>query len=208
MNKFITKNLIVISAVVLFSVGNATKVYADCESNYGGGETCIYNKSFRIEKQVRISGDSDWKDKVTGVEEGETVEFKIKIKNVGEVEVDDMKMKDFLPSELYRVGGDDLTEEWDDFEPGETKTFIIKVKVHGSEYDNDNIDKCVVNKAELKYKGKFEGADTATVCYATGEFKELPKTGAESMLVSVLGLVAIVAGLSIKKSSVLAYTSK
>jgi hypothetical protein len=103
-----------------------------------------------------------------------------------------MKMEDFLPSEIERVDGDGLTEYWEDFEPGETKTFYIDVEIDSDEFDRENFDKCVVNKAEVRYDGKFEGADTATVCYGVGEITELPETGfVETALPLGLGLLAV-----------------
>ena len=50
---------------LLLTLVNGT-VYAgsdsDCENYYGG--TCITNKRFEIEKEVRLEGDSSWKGKV------------------------------------------------------------------------------------------------------------------------------------------------
>lgn len=199
------KNLILgsIAFVITASVAGITNVYAyECETLYGGGEKCIVNKRFEIDKDVRIEGDNEWKDKVTDVEKDEIVEFKIKIKNRSDEEADefdDMKMEDFLPDEMEKVGGSGLTEEWDNFEPGESKTFIIKAVVKDSEYDRDTeFEKCVVNKAEVRWDDNFEGSDTATVCYGNVEASELPKTGAESVL-GLAGLTSLALGLLIKK---------
>jgi len=175
------------------------KAYAGCESNYGGGETCIYNKNFEIEKKVRKEGDDSWKDKVTNVKKGEVVEFKIKVKNGGEVEVNDMEMTDKLPKEMEKVGGSGLTEYWDDFGPSDTRTFTIKAVVKDSEYDRKNFEKCVVNKTEVKYKDDEEASDTATVCYSDKEITELPETGGNSMLYGVLGLGLTALGVISKK---------
>jgi len=175
------------------------KAYADCKSNYGGGETCILNKRFDIEKKVRKDGDDTWKDKVTNVKENEVVEFKIKVKNEGEVKVNDMEMIDKLPKEMEKVGGSGLTESWDDFDPGDTKTFIIRAVVKDSEFDRDNFEKCVVNKAEVEYKGDEEASDTATVCFNNKGVTELPKTGGNSMLYGVLGLGLASLGVVSKK---------
>lgn len=177
----------------------AGRAYAGCTSNYGGGQTCIYNKNFDIEKKVRKEGDDSWKDKVTGVDEDEVVEFKIKVKNEGEVEVDDMKMSDKLPKEMERVGGDGLTENWNDFKPGETKTFVIKAKIKDSEFDRKNFEKCVVNKAEVLYDGEDEASDTATVCYGDSKPTELPKTGGSSVAYGAFGLGLTAFGALIKK---------
>ena len=194
-NKII-KVIFVAFVTVTFVVMNTSYAFAD-ESDYGGTE--IKNKSFRIEKEVRVEGDNEWKDKVTDVEEDETVEFRIEVKNVGEVEVDDMKMEDFLPDEMDRVGGDGLTEYWDDFEPGDKVTFKIKAEIDEDEYDRENFDKCIVNKAEIRYDDDFEGSDTATVCYGDGEITELPETGAGAT-VAFLGICLVLLGVFIKKS--------
>lgn len=187
------KNLILSVAVVAF-LSNG-KVYAD---QYG---EIVKNKSFRIEKEVRIKHEGDYEDKLVldDDEWDEIIEFRIEIKNVGEVETDDMKMEDFLPEEMYRVGGNGLTEYWEDFEPGETKTFYIDAKIDSDEFDRDNFDTCVVNKAELRYDGDFEGADTATVCYGDIEITELPETGIGTTMLP-LGLGLIVVGTLVKKS--------
>lgn len=188
MNKTLIKNLIVTIATVAFLEASINgKVYAE---QYGG----IVNKSFRIEKEVRIKHQGDYEDKLVldKDEWDETIEFRVEITNEGEIEVDKMKMEDFLPGEMERVGGDGLTEYWDDFEPGDTKTFYIDAKINEDEFDRDNFDKCIVNKAEVRYDGNFEGADTATVCYGDVEITELPETGfASTMLPLGIGLIAV-----------------
>lgn len=186
-------SLITLGLFVFLSTGTA---YA---GQYGEEE---YNLRFKITKEVRIQGDTEWKDKVTDVREGEVVEFRIKIRNKSDDPADatdDMKMEDFLPEEMYKVGGNGLTEEWDNFDPKDEKVFIIQAKVDSDEYDSDvRFEKCVVNKAELRWDGEFQGSDTATVCYGNVEPTELPKTGAFSTM-GLSGLVLLVSGLVSKK---------
>jgi hypothetical protein len=201
------KRLIVAIAIAFtLAVAFNQPVLADCEPNYGGGETCVYNKRFEIEKEVRFEGDNEWKDKITNVKEGDVVEFRIRITNLSDedsedyVDFDNMEMKDILPDELYRIAGDQLEVEWNDFEPGETKEFIIKVKVEANEYDrNESFEKCVVNKAEVYWDGTFEGSDTATVCYGKGVPTELPETGFESTL-ALIGAGFVATGFVLSKS--------
>ncbi|HSX39705.1 MAG TPA: LPXTG cell wall anchor domain-containing protein [Candidatus Saccharimonadales bacterium] len=212
MTKTNVKNLIVValSAGVLFAAVGTTKAYADCESNYGGGETCNKERSFTISKKVRIAKDSgsdkenEWKDKVTDVNKGDTIEFRITVKNTGNASASDMEMIDKLPEELQKLGGSGLTEEWDDFGKNTTKTFYIIVQVKNSEFDNANFDKCVVNKATLKHKGDKVGSDTATVCYGNGTPTELPKTGGPAIELTLIGLGLIGLAVLIKKSRQLA----
>lgn len=188
----------------------ATGDHDKCDEVYGGGETCIVNKSFEIIKKVRIEDEGSFKDKVSGVEEDDIIEFEITVINrakaddgVDEDELifDDMEMEDILPSELEWVSGD-LTEDWDDFEPGEDneKTFTIKARIDEDEFDRDGEwSKCVVNKAEVYYDDDFEGSDTATVCYGDEEITELPETGASTtLLMTLFGLSSIASGLFLK----------
>lgn len=201
MTKF-NKFVLAFSFAAVVAVLASGTVYAeDCESNYGGGETCVRNKSFEIRKYVRVEDeDTKWDDKVTDVAEDDVIEFKVTIKNVGEVTVDDMKMEDKLPDELERIGGDGLTEYFNNFKPGDKEEFIIRAKVKKDEFDRDNFEKCVVNKAQARYKGKFEGSDTATVCYGNAEVKELPKTGASVIDLTALGFGLISVGTLIKRT--------
>ena len=191
MYKKITKNLIVTVAAVAFLFNR--RVYAE---QYG---EVVKNKAFRIEKEVRVKDEAEFEDKLVLDEEDfdKVLEFRIEVKNKGEVDVDDMKVEDFLPEEMDRVGGDGLTEYWDDFYSGDTKTFYVDAKIDEDEFDRENFDKCIVNKAEVRYDGDFEGSDTATVCYGDVEVTELPETGFVDTMVP-LGLGLIVVGFLVK----------
>ncbi len=160
----------------------------------------------RIEKDVKLDGDTNWKDKVfidlnKSSEKDKDVLFRVKVSNLsdsGAAKFDKMQMKDFLPGELYRVGGAYLKENWNEFASGETKEFIIKVKLTDAEMNMDKrFEKCVVNKAELRQDGNFEGSDTATVCYGNIPVEELPKTGFTSVA-SIVGMIFLGLGSAIK----------
>ena len=198
-NKLIASMFLVTLITVM---GTRSTALAD---GYG---TVTINKRFRIEKQVRLEGDSTWKDKVyidlNDLEDvNKNIEFKITVKNLSDEEADEfdnMRMEDILPNELYRVGGDGLTEYWNNFESGEKVTFELEVRIEDEELDREgSFEKCVVNKAEVEWDGEFEGSDTATVCFGNGELEELPETGAfDALGITGLGLIAV--GAFIRKS--------
>jgi LPXTG-motif cell wall-anchored protein len=206
-NTTVSKNLIntgiklgLIAIFVGIAGMNAKTVFAD---SYGGGDNDI---KFKIEKEVKLDGDSSWKDKVyidltNGSDKNKEILFRVTVKNLSDDDADEfdkMKMKDFLPGELYRVGGDYLEENWDDFASGEKKEFIIRAKINDDEMKvSDRFEKCVVNKAELKQDDDFKGADTATVCYGNIPVSELPKTGLMSVS-SVAGFAFLGLGSLIK----------
>jgi LPXTG-motif cell wall-anchored protein/uncharacterized repeat protein (TIGR01451 family) len=200
----ITKTLLLFVYIfgLVALVGSSRSVYADgkCKPVYGGGETCVFNKVFEIEKKVRVKGQTTWRDKVVNVNKGEVVEFRVVVRNVGDIKTDKMKMVDILPDSMDRVGGDGLTQKWDNFVSGDKVEFIIEAKVKDSEFDRKNFEKCVVNKAEAYYKDKFEGADTATVCYGDAVITELPETGpTESMLIALTGFSFIGLGAFVRR---------
>jgi hypothetical protein len=214
MLKNITYKLIISSALVVAVLLVArTDVYADdhCEDNYGGGENCVYNKRFRIEKEVRLEGDDSWRDKVTidltdGDENDKYIEFRIKIKNLSDdeadkyIDFDNMEMKDKLPDVFDKIKGD-LSVDWDDFEPGDEKEFKIRVELDEDEIDrNGDYEKCAVNKASVYWDDEFEGSDTATVCWTNeGEVLGLPDTGAVANL-AIAGFGLLTTGALLKGS--------
>lgn len=197
------KKIIITTLMVVLGLGlNTNTAKADnCEQNYGGGETCVVTTNFRIRKYVRLEGDKTWRDEVLvdlddDDENDKRIEFKIEVSvnvsdddaDVSGISFDDMKMKDKWPDELKFLedeSDDDLTEEWDDFEPGETKTFYLTGKIESDERDRDDeFEKCVVNKASLYYEDDLQGSDEAVVCYRKTDdvlgitTSELPRTGA------------------------------
>lgn len=199
----IMTTLMAISMVYLTT--STFSVYAD---TYGGGET---EKSIKIVKEVRLEGDTNYKDKVfidltDENEKGKEIYFRITITNTGD-DLENLKMEDFLPSELDKIAGN-LTEEWSKLSSGEVKTFIIKASLKGSEIKEDkDYEKCVVNKAELRQDGDFMGSDTATVCYGNKPQK-LPETGFWAMpgfaglgMASLGGLLKLKSKKAIKKTA-------
>jgi len=190
--------MVIIGLMAVLSIGNA---YASCEDVYGGGERCIINKSFRIEKEVRIKGDSTWREKVILEDLDDIVEFRITVRNTGELEVDDVKMEDILPDELKRVGGSGLTETFDNFKPGDSEKFIIEAELTDDAKDENKSD-CFVNRARVIYKDHVEGEDVATVCVEVGEISELPETGFDTLtILTVLGLGSMALGIVIRKNA-------
>lgn len=207
MNLMTAKKLIVASVTSLtiasMAMGN---VYAQ---SYGGG-TDTRNRSFSVRKEVRFKGDNEWFKRIGGVKKGDIVEFRIRVENTGDSTVNDMKLTDFLPSEMIRTGGDALIEQWDNFRDGTTQTFEIEAQVKDSEFSNIELtENCVVNRAKVERFFENEwtevGSAAATVCYGDNSLvvRELPKTGAtETVALSILGIGFIALGLFLKKFKV------
>ena len=199
-------NMVLFAIVVAFFLAALTIPEAhaeDCEPNYGGGETCDREEDLEVSKQVRkykdsLGDDEGFKDKVTGIKEGDVVEFKITVKNEGD-DVEDVDVKDSLPEELKKISGD-TSRHYDELEAGEKKTFRFRAKVLDSEFDReDSFEKCVVNKVTVKQDDDKKASDTATVCYGDSEIEELPETGSVAAVSAGLGSVVSALGLYLKK---------
>lgn len=193
--------LLLASISIVFLAGTSYVLAKDevCVPIYGGGEVCapVKNKSFAIKKDVRKKGFTEWQNEITEVKNGHEVEFRIIVTNTGEIEVDDLKVTDTLPSNLTLTEGT-LSWEIDDFTPREEQTFTFTAKAN-TEGMADNQVKCVVNEVHVKYQEQTEASDTATVCIEKGEvlgeeIKELPPTAVGfyeviSFVIMSIGLV-------------------
>lgn len=190
----------VIAMVVVSNMAVKT-TYADCQDIYGGNQNCTVTGHFKIQKWVKLDGQDHWKDDVDidlndSSENDKAILFKVQVTadvtndagvDTSTISFDNLKLKDSLPDELKFLSDrseDALTEKWDNFKPGETKTFFYTTKLTDAEKNKDGeFEKCVVNKASLYMDSDFQGSSDATVCYKkTGEVlgasTELPKTGA------------------------------
>ena len=207
MNKKLYKlNMVLFALVIVFfmAVIMLPKAHAeDCEENYGGGETCNFEEDLEVDKKVRkydddLDDDEGFSDKVTDIEKGDIVEFKIKIKNDGD-KIKDVSVKDSLPDELKKISGD-TSKEYDELDAGETKTFRFRAQVKDSEFDRDDtFEKCVVNKVTVKQDDDKKASDTATVCYGDSDIEELPSTGSLGAVYGGLGAFVTSMGLLLKK---------
>lgn len=172
-----------------------------CYGQYGDEIECpIVNKSFSVEKTVRVGDQGDWSDEVSGIKAGQEVQFEVTVLNTGEAKISDLKVIDVLPSNLTRTS--DL-DNWviDNFEPGDVRKFWVKATAN---YDGIavNQEKCVVNVVNLVYKGTKEASDTASVCIKNegkvlSAQTPLPMTGSVQMTVLGVSIVALLVGLII-----------
>ena len=144
----------------------------------------VLNKSFAIEKLVRKSGESDWRETVSNVHQGNEVEFSIKATNTGEIEIDELQVIDILPENLELVS--DRTN-WTIHNLAPSKSFEVTfiAKANEKNIDEGN-EKCVTNVANLVFEKHQEASDTAVVCIKNeivdtgqvlGTITQLPETG-------------------------------
>jgi uncharacterized repeat protein (TIGR01451 family) len=143
---------------------------------------------------------------------GQTVFFKIKVKNTSSVKIYNVTVRDYVPSYLDPIEGpgswdsSNRTITWSagDFEVDEEKTYYLKMQVYSSA--NLPADKglfCMVNKAEAKNDNTADD-DSSQYCVekeVTG-VTTTPSAGPEMALAIVaLNGLGLITGLKLRKKS-------
>lgn len=190
--------------VLLFIVfAGRTMAAVRCETQYGGGETCVRTGELQMDKEVWDPKEAQYVDNL-GITSyrfspGEEIIFKLKIKNVGDEKFDKVYVTDTLPSFLNLSSGD-LSFEITDLDPDETVEREIKAKVvSDNRFDKETI--CDVNTAEVKHDDEHD-KDTAQVC-ASKKVLGLsvsPNTGADNRELALILLgMGVIGGMGIVK---------
>lgn len=179
---------------LLLATSGITMAFASCSSSAYG--TSCTNSDYNLTKLVS-KNNTDAKEKIIGVNKGETFTYKFKIQNKTSKEVT-LDLKDELPNEMEKVSGIGQTETIK-IDANSSKNFEMVAKIKDSEFENKtNFEKCIVNKAYIYKDGSEKDASTATVCFGEGVVTKLPQTGAEDFILGA-GVFSTVLGLALKK---------
>ncbi|MEK7595267.1 MAG: hypothetical protein AAB443_01570 [Patescibacteria group bacterium] len=151
----------------------------------------------KVKKMVKLDGTKDYKENLSNVSVGDTLVFKIDVKNTGEKDVVDIEVFDELPIEFKVLDGE-LIKELERLPDNQKFSYTIRVKVKetGKVLSNDCVENKVKAKADINGNGSREklSSDTVKVCFS-GSLKRLPKTGTESLLIgSLIGLSLLTLG--------------
>lgn len=223
---FMYKNIALLTAV--FVITAVSMLFAQnakaekCVTIYGGGEKCVSEDAkLKVEKSVWNPEKKDWQDHIGSKEHkfdaNDKIQFRIRVKNTGDVEIKDINLEDHLPSFVrYKDGDgegkkDDTRVEFDKFDlkPGESKEFEFTAKVadDGILPKDDNI--CLTNVAKAEGKradnDKEEDAiDYANFCIELPKVKgkeapkALPKTGID-LIPGALAMGLVFVGFGLRK---------
>lgn len=175
--------------------------------------------NFIVEKQVRLSGTTEWKENVT-TKLGDTVEYQIQYKNTGTTAQNDVVIKDILPNGVSYVTGSTLLKNASNPTPKQVSDNLTKNGVNIGNYtagsnayvkfsakvtSDESKLKCGVNKlrniaeAQTNNGKKQDTADieVTRICKEVPEKPEqptppeLPTTGLGDGLMAVLGVGAL-----------------
>lgn len=184
--------------VPFFSPASADSI---CQPTYGGGQQCLTTEWF-INKMVVNHATNSYVDNLTlsdpKFKPGDTVQFRIQVKNTGSATLGVITVVDTLPSELdwNTVAGPTtvdkstgkVTFEINSLDPGQIKEAFISARVKTANLLSNKNTICPVNNVEARTSNVGNVSDTAQFCVqkVTTAPPEVPKTGASE--VALLGL--------------------
>jgi uncharacterized repeat protein (TIGR01451 family) len=137
------KRLLLLSLFLFSALGFLPgKAYADCQTVYGGGQTCTYS-SFSLQKFVQIPGQSNfvsnlYSDRPFAL--SQTVNFQIVVVNTGTQNLSSVTLVDTFPQFISFVSGpgsfntsnNTLTFVANNLNIGQSQTFNVSGKIASS----------------------------------------------------------------------------
>lgn len=181
---------------------------SDCQMIYGGGEVCNTAVSYQLNKQVQtVKKGGEFVENLTINDHkfvaGETVNYKITVKNTGKDTVKDLRITDTLPGQLefasakngkYNNDNRTVTFTVNSLDNGKSAEFIISTKVK-----NDVNASCPINNVTSIDSNGNAAEDTAMICIdhesiptkgptvqQTPPMKQTPSTGPEMLSLAAL----------------------
>ena len=201
MNKFKTIFITSMTAGILLAAAKPVFSAIRCETQYGGNEVCVTTGQLQINKKIWDSGNNEWVDNlyITShkFQTGDTVRFKLTVKNVGDNTLHNVKVVDSLPGFLFFTGTTDSEFTIDYLDPDETEDFEVEARVVSESQLTVN-EACDVNTAEADSDEDEHDKDTAKLCVTKKVLgvTTLPKTGpTNTLLILSLSLFAGISGL-------------
>jgi len=223
MKKYLIFLLGLFAVLFIFS----SKISADygC-SQYGQYGTCTPSQSILVDKFVgkpdstSDKGNSNSYEYVDNLgtsddrfDPGQDIFFMVKIKNTSSVDLNDVKLKDYVPSYLeplegpgsYDADSREINFDAGDFGPNEEKIYYFKMRVYAQDsLPSDKGMFCEVNKAEA-WNDEASDDDSSQFCIekqVLGIVTQAPAAGPEMGLLLMAGeLVALGTGIFLTKKS-------
>lgn len=197
--KVVISALVVVSSCFLFA--ESTLAAVRCETQYGGGQTCVTTGQIQVNKKVWDPGSKQFVDNLvaTGVHHfvsGDKVTFTVRIQNVGDTKIDNVMFSDTLPSFLTYSSGK-LSENLGSLTPGQYVDRTIEARVVNSNQlplaPSVVCDSRTTNFAQA-YNSESSDRDTSAVCVdnrvkgVVTPIKVIPSTGPEHFVLLGLGI--------------------
>ncbi len=180
------KGMRILCQVILVVIGLVISFSAPLQASYIYDQEEITSQII-VDKQLKAVDLDNWQDNIPAsqlvFEEGDMLEFRIKIKNSGDKELKNIDAHDFLPTHLELVfhpgsyDQDNRQVNWkiEKLEPGEEREFKFRTHVKKSNQEVVDGTLCLINKTDAKAESGEYDQDTASFCIVAP--KRLPKAG-------------------------------
>lgn len=195
---------------------------SNCQVVYGGGEVCPESVQFSLDKKVLSPNKGgSYVDNLgfndAKFQPGNTVAFKIIVKNTGEKTIEKLNIVDTLPantvftsgSASYNASNNTVSYTIDKLDPNAVneRTFVATI-ANADKLPKDQGVICLTNKVAATDKNGNTASDNAAFCiekavmnpkvFESVPVKSIPNTGPE--MLALLGLIpAGIAGLLLRK---------
>jgi uncharacterized repeat protein (TIGR01451 family) len=179
------------------------------KAQYGTGEE---ERQVIIDKKVKPVNSDKWYDNLPQVNTAfapeDLVDFKIILKNSGDVDLENLNIIDNLPDYVkpifnpgeYKEDEKKITWTIKKISTGETQEFNIRVQIGKAENISQTKPFCLVNKAGVQKDGQELDNDTAQFCIEPRILaKTFPETGFNMVFATLVALVTVAAGVLIRK---------
>lgn len=198
--------------VILIIIGLTVVFTAPVNASYMYDQEEVTSQLI-VDKQLKAVDLDNWQDNIPAsqlvLEEGDMLEFRIKIKNSGDKELKNIDAHDFLPAHLelvFHPGDFDQNNNqvnWniEKLEPGEEREF--KFRTHVKKGDQEVVDGtlCLINKADAKAESEEPASpsqggfdqDTASFCIVAPKKLPLAGSGTNNLAVGtgIAGMFAL-----------------
>ena len=194
-----------ITSFVLLTLRKSALAAVRCETQYGGSQVCVSTGQLQIDKKIWNPDNQSWVDNLYITDHkfvtGETVKFRLTVKNVGDNTLHNVKVVDNLPSFLFFTGTTASEFTIDSLNPGDSRDLNVEARVVAESQLSVNQD-CEVNTAEANSDEGEHDKDTAGLCVVKQVLgvTTLPKTGpSNTFLILSLSALAGLAGIALIK---------
>jgi hypothetical protein len=207
MNKATKALAISLSFLSLVSLIAAKPVLV--KAQYGNGEE---ERQVVIDKKVKPVNSEQWYDNLPQVNTAfapeNLVDFKIILKNSGDVDLENLNIIDNLPDYVkpifnpgeYKEDEKKITWTIEKITTGETQEFNIRVQIEKAENISQTQPFCLVNKTSVQKDGQELDNDTAQFCIEPRILAEtFPETGFNLIFGTIVALATVATGVLIRK---------
>lgn len=221
MAKFMKKilNFVILTIFSLALAGAVSPAFADCQSVYGGGQTCAFNYTINKLVQVPGKGGGQYVDNLSindpKYSPSQNANYEIVVTNTGNNTIPTLTINDTFPQFVTFVSGvgnynqntNTLTFTVTNINPGQSLTYLLTAKTaDANTLPNNQGVICVINQVSATDQNGQVQSDSSQLCIqkavlaAVTPIKTTPATGPEMLPLALL-LPGGLGGILLRKRS-------